>query len=352
MEPQSASSQEVTGLQGLVQGGMASVAKPATPAQEPLSNDAASLQTFLDSSEPAVPLPTKRPSSSEDFNAAQYAGGYSEAAEKSGRPVTYLMQKPDESYSDFMKRAVEHGKTVTQEQVSDEADQPKKLALGVPKQVAATTTASFGSLAAAAEAINAGGPAARKGLEWVANWAKNNKSAAGLGLLWAINQGLEAAGLPKASRIVEKLELPAILLLGGKGAAAEEEAGAATAAEETSAAETSARRPAVPTASAQPAAAKESPEEFVNRQTAGRAQVKPNAEGQTVNATSGEPIAPEEGVDLRTAEEKQASVDKYYEAHPEKRPQPKVIQRGPKKGQVKMVRVFDEGKWHEVPVYK
>lgn len=298
---------------------------------------------------PAPPMPTRRPASQQEFENAQFAGGYSEPAERSGRPVTYLMQRPDESYPDFLKRAVAHSKTVTPQQIEDEANQPMKAALGVPARVAEAGAGSFAGLASAAEAIDAGGPAARKALEWMVNWAKNNKAATGLGLMYAINTGLEAAGLPRASRLVEKLELPAILLLGG-GKAGE-------AAAEGEAAEASSGG-----TQASAAAGRETPEQFVDRVAGnGRAPIAPPPKGNyrvyseggvrehpKTNEMFGEG-ADGETIDLRSAEQKQASLG---EEAGKPQGEPQVWKRGPKKGQPKTYRVFDQGKWVELPVLK
>lgn len=319
---------------------------------------------------PAPPMPGNRPSSSDEFDQAQAAGGYTEPAEKSGRPITYLMQKPDESYPDFLKRAVAHGKTLSQQDLSDEANQPGKIAsAGV--RAGSLTAGTFGALAGAAEAIEAGGPLAHRALQKVVQIAAQNKTGTGLALLWAINKGLEAAGLPKASKIVESLELPAILLLSGsKGSAA----GDAAAAEGSAATSSEAAAEESAAAKTESAAAKETPEQFMDRMSPkNRATVKPNSMGQTVDADTGEPITPrsdsyrvwEDGkvvaqhpknnelfstdaegnvTDLRTAEEKAATASKPGT--------PKIIQRGPKKGQAKTYKVFDQGKWVTVPVYK
>jgi hypothetical protein len=53
--------------------------------------------------------------------------------------------------------------------------------------------------------------------------------------------------------------------------------------------------------------------------------------------------------DTRTREEKQKSVDDYYEAHPEKKPVQKIVKRGPNKGQPATYRVFDGKQWKTVP---
>jgi hypothetical protein len=114
--------------------------------------------------------------------------------------------------------------------------------------------------------------------------------------------------------------------------------------------------------------ATESAEDFVNRQTGGRATVTPNEEGAAVDSEIGEAIEPKSQQARRafkdgkwhdvpperhfTAAEKQSAVDDYFARHPDERPQPTVAQRGPGKGQVKMRRVFADGKWHDVPVYK
>jgi hypothetical protein len=76
----------------------------------------------------APPMPQRRPQSSEEFNQAQLAGGYTEPSEADGKPITYLMQKPDEEYGDFMKRGFQHGQTVTQQEMNEESNQPKKIA--------------------------------------------------------------------------------------------------------------------------------------------------------------------------------------------------------------------------------
>ena len=105
-------------------------------------------------------------------------------------------------------------------------------------------------------------------------------------------------------------------------------------------------------------AAKESAEDFVKRQTAGRAtgDLKPRSATYIVWDKGNVTELPKnnelfstnsEGVvhDLRTAEQKAASQVGQPEAKPE------VWQRGPKKGQVKTYKVFDQGKWIEVPKY-
>lgn len=189
-------------------------------------------------------------------------------------------------------------------------------------------------------------PRATQALKLVTQWAKTNPFKA-YALMAIVNRGLSAAGLSKASKIADNMEPWALLLLGDKAGT---ESGAVEKEVESEAAQAAG---AAPEETAAPAP-KETPEQFVDRMAPnGRAQVKPNSAGQVVDATTGEPVKQESAdVDLRTPEEKQASVDRYYAAHPEKRPQPKVVQRGPKKGQLKTVRVFDAGKWHEVPVYK
>lgn len=97
-------------------------------ANQPVGAPGSALQSLLQTPEEQPQFLGKRPSSAQEFRAAQFAGGYTEPAEKSGRPISYLIQKPDESYTDFMQRAVAHGKTVSPEQIQDEANQPKKIA--------------------------------------------------------------------------------------------------------------------------------------------------------------------------------------------------------------------------------
>jgi hypothetical protein len=305
---------------------------------------------------PPLFMPAKRPASSDEFDQAQQAGGYTEPAEKSGRPITYLMQKPEESYEDFMKRAVAHGKSVTPQQIQDEANQPLKAAVDVPLQVAKTAGTSMAALTAATESIVGVGklgagelmPRATQALKIATEWAKANPIKA-LAMMWLLNKGLETVGMPKASKIVEQMEMPALLLLGG-GSQAAEGAGAAGAAEETAAKE-----------------AIQGGEEAVANKTAAAAA------GEAPPASAPKPTAPlgsaeyvdqaaeaEEGAkpmfeDVETIpkEQRQAASDRYYAEHPEKRPgQPKIVGRGPKKGQQKTVRVFDNGTWTEVPVYK
>jgi len=116
------------------------------------------------------PIPTSRPSSSDEFDAAQKAGGYSEPSERNGNPVTYLLQKPDESYPDFMKRAVAHGKTVTDEQMKDEAYQPKKIvdaAVVRPAEIAGASAVGMTALNEIATAASM----APEALEGVKNFA-------------------------------------------------------------------------------------------------------------------------------------------------------------------------------------
>ena len=93
--------------------------------QQPVSLDFSKAQPLVDGQ--AV-TQTQRPSSSSQFETARQEGVYTESSERSGKPVAYLMQKPGENYLDFMKRAAAHGKTVSQEQIKDEALQPKKAA--------------------------------------------------------------------------------------------------------------------------------------------------------------------------------------------------------------------------------
>lgn len=91
--------------------------------QQPVTLDFSKAQPLVDGQ--AV-TQTQRPSSSSQFDTARQEGVYTEPSERSGKPVAYLVQKPGENYLDFMKRAAAHGKTVSQEQIKDEALQPKK----------------------------------------------------------------------------------------------------------------------------------------------------------------------------------------------------------------------------------
>jgi|SRR5208282_4776460 len=95
---------------------------------------------------PPVTMPNARPSSAKEFDQAQAAGGYTETSEADGKPIMYLVQKPNESYPDFLKRAVAHGKTVTQEQMNEESNQPKKVldaAIARPSEIAALSGAAM-----------------------------------------------------------------------------------------------------------------------------------------------------------------------------------------------------------------
>lgn len=106
-----------------------------TPNLDALAQQSGALNADTSSS-----MPNQRPSSSDQFDQAQKAGGYTEPSEADGKPITYLIQKPDENYSDFMKRAVAHGKTVTQQQMNEESNQPKKIvdaAVVRPAEIAA-----------------------------------------------------------------------------------------------------------------------------------------------------------------------------------------------------------------------
>ncbi len=321
---------------------------------------------------PAPPMPTTRPSSSDEFDQAQAAGGYSEPSERSGQPVTYLMQKPDESYTDFMKRAVAHGKTVTPGQMADEADQPMKLGLGVPARIAETAGGSIAALTGMAEALHAAGPLiprATQALTWAQKLAAANPYKA-MAMMAAINWGLSAVGLPKASEIAQKLELPALILLGDYKPGAEALSGETAAKEAASAAESAATGETAATATS----AKETPEQFVDRVAGkGRLTVKPDADGNLINAQTGQPVQPPQAgtyrvwengkyvdvpknngnfstdsegnvTDLRTAEQKAASVGQPAS--------PKIIGRGANKGQPKTYKVFDKGQWVTVPVFK
>ncbi len=168
-----------------------------------------------------------------------------------------------------------------------------------------------------------------------------------MAIMWGLNNGLRAVGLPKAAQILDNIELPMLVMMGG-GAEGGIEQGAEQAAEETGAKE-----------------AIQSGEEAVANKAAGSAEaaaaapaVKPTAAlgsaeyvDQASEAEQGaKPMF--EDVETIPKAQRQAASDRYFQEHPEKRPQPKIIGRGPNKGQQKIVRVFDQGKWEEVPVYK
>jgi hypothetical protein len=105
-----------------------------------------------------VIMTAQRPDSAAQFQQAREQGAYSEPSERSGKPVTYLVQKPGENYLDFMKRAAAHGKTVSQEQIKDEALQPKKAVRALGRGAEAGVVGAAG-LAGAGEAGAASGPA-------------------------------------------------------------------------------------------------------------------------------------------------------------------------------------------------
>jgi hypothetical protein len=175
----------------------------------------------------------------------------------------------------------------------------------------------------------------------IGRWAKDNPVKA-----WLAYQALDEAGITKP---IKNLPgggvIPFLLLLHGKnpGMAAEAE-GAAGAETEAAAAETK----AAGSETTQP----ESATDFIKRQTPGRVMQAPNAEGKAVDLGTEEEVESEGEPQHLTLEARQKASDRYYEEHPEKRPQPKIIQRGAMKGQVKTQRVFHDGKWTEVPVYK
>lgn len=123
--------------------------------QQPVTLDFSKSQPLVDGQ--AVSQ-AQRPSSSTQFETARQEGVYTEPSERSGKPVAYLVQKPGENYLDFMKRAAAHGKTVSQEQIKDEALQPKKAARSLARGAEAGVVGAAG-LAGAGEAGAASGPA-------------------------------------------------------------------------------------------------------------------------------------------------------------------------------------------------
>jgi hypothetical protein len=337
-------------------------------------------------------------------NGALAAGGETPGEQTNDVGNTVIVPKEGESFADTMKRAAAQGKKTTPEQINKElATAPEKVAeVGaatalplLPEAISALGTAATGT-------ISENLPAITKAAQSIGTWAKANPATA-LGVMWAVNKGLSALGLPKASRLVEEMELPMLLLL-GKGPAAESEAAAseaagseatasetAPAAEETSGADsgpsqfkvrhdqngvhfepndfsirqkTAAEDAAMDSESAGDTTAggaspKESAEDFVKRMAPGGGSynAKPNAAGTalTDDTAAGE-AQPDsnDAEDFLSKENRQTAVDKYYEEHPEKRPQPQVAKRGPNKGQVRTYKVFDpESKtWTVVPKMK
>lgn len=152
-------------------------------------------------------IPDKRPESSEGFKWAQQAGGYSEPAEKSGKPIKYLVQKQGESYPDFMKRAVEYGKTVTAEQIQDEAKQPKKAASALARGPEYGALGA-GVLAGSAEAVSALGtglktllPVGVAGAKALAQWVEKNPMKAYM--LYQLAKEV-VPGVKKTSEFIKK----------------------------------------------------------------------------------------------------------------------------------------------------
>lgn len=286
----------------------------------------------------------------------------SDATSASGEQVNdvgnrVIVPKPGESFSDTMKRAAAQGKKTTQEQINKElATVPEKAS-----EVAAATALpllpeAISSLGGAISGTVADSlPALTKAATQVGQWAKANPITA-MGVMWALNKGLNALGLPRASRLVEEMELPALILL-GRGGAGEAAAGSDAAAEAASTESAGAAESA-----ATSAAAKSVPEsvpvsdqgtsaaDYVKQNA--RATVTPNAAGEATDTATGETLSSNDAEDFLSKENRQAAVDKYYAEHPEKRPQPQIAKRGPNKGQPRTYRVFDNGKWTRVPVMK
>ncbi len=294
-------------------------------------------------------------------NGALQTGGETPGEQTNDVGNTVIVPKEGESFADTMKRAAAQGKKTTPEQINKElATAPEKVAeVGaatllplLPEAISALGTAATGT-------ISENLPAITKAAQSIGTWAKANPATA-LGVMWAVNKGLSALGLPKASRLVEEMELPMLLLL-GKGPAAEPEA-AASEASGSEAAASEAAAPAaaeenpVPSSKSTP---KESAEDFLKRMAPGGGSynAKPNASGTalTDDAAAGE-TQPDsnEAEDFLSKENRQTAVDKYYEEHPEKRPQPQVAKRGPNKGQVRTYKVFDPDTrtWTVVPKMK
>lgn len=94
-------------------------------------------------------------------------------------------------------------------------------------------------------------------------------------------------------------------------------------------------------------------------QSAAEAAAAPEVESSTLPNKDTEALEEQElernpdaeGVPINK-EQAQKAVDEYFEAHPEKRPQQQTWKRGAKKGQLKTQRVFKDGQWHEIPLYK
>lgn len=255
-----------------------------------------------------------------------------------------VVPKANESFADTMKRAAAKGKTTTQDQLNAE-EQTIPAKLGEEGAVFATAAlpeaiGQFGSAITGKIAANL--PAITEAATNIGQWAKANPMKS-LGVMWAINKGLDAVGLPKASHLVESLELPALLLL-GKGPATEVGEGAEAAEAAAPEAEASAPEAAPAIESTATPEATPEPATEATPQQLGTYNQTPDENGsmESEDADAG----------YLTKAEKQAKVDKYFAEHPDKKPQPVIAKRGPNKGQVKTYRVFMDGKWVTHPVMK
>ncbi len=236
-------------------------------------------------------------------------------------------------------------------------EDPDLMEHSIEGAAAGATAAGLGTIGLAPEAIQTLGDAmlgrasqaiptitkaVQQATEWVGQ-SKKNKAIA-FGGIWLLNRALAAAGLPNAATVVDKMEVPFLLLFGGAGEAAEASEAAAEAEEAATAGEeaTAAEAPTAETAPATEATPEQAAEDFVNRQgVKGTYNAQPDAAGEKlIDPETGEEVSAEEEVPL-PKEQRQAAVDKYYADHPEKRPQPQIAKYGPNKGQPRTYKVFD-----------
>jgi hypothetical protein len=267
-----------------------------------------------------------------------------EGMTKSADGSFVITPKEGEEFSDTMQRAAAAGKTVSPELVQKQAVKGLKEAPAV--LAAAPVIGAAGAAVdsgAAGEAIGQTiGPAASKLLgpaAAIGKWASQNPGKAMLAYIMLKKSGVLDT--------FHDLEMP-LLLLFGSGTAAEGEAAGAEAATAEKALATEGRA-----ATTAKAAESETADQFVNR-------VTKTPEGQTARSVgtpdaAGKDLTPESADaedSALTKEQRQAAVDKYFAEHPEKAPKPEIWQRGPKAGQPKTYKVFQDGKWIEVPRYK
>jgi hypothetical protein len=287
-----------------------------------------------------------------------------EGMTKSADGSFVITPKEGEEFSDTMQRAAAAGKKVSPELVQKQAVKGLKEA---PAVAAAAPVIGAAGAAGVATLGEVGQVGARLGqIPEVANVIQKATGAAKTVTTWAQQnpgKALLAFIALKETGVLSKfheLELPLLYLLGGGAASAEGAAGEAAGAEAATATKAA---EAAPAAEAEAAAApKLTPEEFAAQNARNTAQpdalgkdLSPDAAtgGKTykvIDSNGAEHIV-SEGEPLNAAQ-KQAEVDKYFAEHPEEVPKPEVWKRGPKTGQPKTYKVFQNGQWVERQKYK